>query len=533
MSKDRSSLSTDHELSPRAIFATMTGAMIAMLMASLDQTIVGTAMPRIISELHGFEHYSGVITAYLIASTAAVPIVGKLSDIYGRRFFLLFGVIWFVLASALCGLSQSMIQLVAFRGLQGIGAGIIQTMVWAIVADLYPPAQRGRVMGIMGAVFGLSSVVGPLIGGFLTDGPGWRYAFYVNLPIGFFAVLILFYFFPHVKPEKVEGFRIDYFGSLTLVAGIVPFLLALSWGGRDYAWTSHLILGLVAAGLVFSALFFRIETQASHPILPLHLFRNPIFSISVASAALIAAGMFGASLFIPLFVQSVLGTSATESGKILMPMTLSILLSAVISGQLITRSGRYKPFAILGVTTSAIGVFLLSRMDESTSYMTVVRDVLILGIGLGASMPVFSLSVQNAVERRFVGTATSTLQFMRSIGGSLGVALFGSILINQFVPAFHRAISPGILSALSPAQLSSLDNPQSYMRTEAAKRMDVLFPGFGDNGKQLLDSIRHAARTGLTTALSDVFLIAAGLLLVATVLTLFLRELPLRKTNRQ
>ena len=526
------SLSSEQQLSPRTVFATMAGAMIAMFMASLDQTIVGTAMPRIISELNGFEHYSGVITAYLIASTVAVPIVGKMSDIYGRKFFLLFGVIWFVLASALCGISQSMLQLVAFRGLQGIGAGVIQTMAQSTTADLFPPAKRGRVIGFMAAVFGLSSVVGPLIGGFLTDGPGWRYAFYVNVPIGVFAVLILLLFFPHVKPKKDEGFRIDYFGVVTLVAGVIPFLLALSWGGRDYPWTSNLILGLLAASVFFGTLFFREEFRASHPILPLALFRNSIFSISVTSASLISAAMFGAVLFIPLYVQSVLGTSATESGKTLVPMTLSMLASAVVTGQAISRFEKSKPFAIFGIAVSALGLFLLSTMNESTSYNTVVLYVIILGTGLGASLPVFSLSVQNSTENRFIGTATSTLQFMRTIGGSLGVAIFGTVLVNQFGSAFHRGIPSEVLGGLSPEQLSSLNNPQSYLTSGSAKQMETLFSGSGPYTHRLLILIHHAAQIGLAEALHDVFLIAAGLLLVAIVLTLFLRELPLRKTHK-
>ena len=312
----------------------------------------------------------------------------------------------------------------------------------------------------------------------------------------------------------------------------MPFLLALSWGGRDYAWASAVIFGLILTSLCFGLAFLWVETHASHPILPLKLFRNSIFSISVVAAALIATGMFGATLFVPLFVQSVLGTTATQSGKILMPMTLSLLFSAMLSGQGVTRLGRYKPFAILGASFSALGVLLLSTMDASTSYLTVVHYVIVLGIGLGASMPVFSISVQNAVESRFIGTATSTLQFMRSIGGSIGVAIFGSVLANQFVPAFHSALPPQIYRSLSSEQLSRLDNPQSYARPEFRQQIEGMVLGADQKPQEVLVSIQHSAQIGLAHSITFGFLIGAVLLVFATILVFFLKEIPLRQSNR-
>ena len=522
-----------HDLPPRAVLATVIGVMIAMLMAALDQTIVGTAMPRIISELHGFEHYSAVITAYMVAATAILPIAGKLSDVYGRKPFILGGVVWFMVASALCGFADSMLELVIFRALQGLGAGVMQTMAFTTIADLYPPAKRGRVIGFAASVFGFSSVIGPLIGGFLTDGPGWRYAFYVNLPVGFVALAILHFCFPHIRAPKAANFRIDYAGSLSLVASIVPLLLALSWGGRDYSWTSPLILSMALVGVLFAALFVSVELRAPHPIVDLALFRNSIVSIALSTAFLTSAAMFGATLFIPLFAQSVLGGSATESGQILMPLTLSLLLTAIIAGQGITRTGHYRPFAIAGAAVSTVGVFLLTRMDPSTSYLVLVRNVAIVGVGLGAAMPVFNLAVQNAVEARVVGAATSMVQFVRSIGGALGIAVFGSVLAGRFSPEFSRALPADVVSEVSPARLGALADAQLYMTSAGTKQLEAILTGFGLHTEAMTSAFRQAARIALAASLQDVFEIAAALLLAATILTLFLREIPLRKTNRR
>jgi EmrB/QacA subfamily drug resistance transporter len=521
------------DLSPRAVLATVIGVMIAMLMAALDQTIVGTAMPRIISELHGFEHYSAIVTAYMIAATVVLPIAGKLSDVYGRKPFIIGGVIWFMAASALCGFADSMLGLVIFRALQGMGAGVLQTMAFTTVADLYPPAKRGRVIGFMASVFGISSVIGPLIGGFLTDGPGWRYAFYVNLPVGFVALAILFFCFPHIRAPKAADFRIDYAGALSLVASILPVLLALSWGGRDYSWASPLIVGMLLAGILFAALFILVELRAPHPIVDFSLFRNSIVSIALSAAFLISAGMFGAILFIPLFVQSVLGSSATDSGKILMPLTLSLLVTAIIAGQGISRTGRYRPFAIAGSALGAIGALLLTRMDPSTSYLVLVRNVAIVGVGLGAALPVFNLAVQNAVEARVVGSATSMVQFVRSIGGALGVAVFGSVLATRFAPEFTRALPADIVSEVSQPRLGALADAQLYMTSAGTGRLEAILTGFGLNTDAMVGMLRQAARSALAASLQDVFELAAVLLFVATVLTLFLREIPLRKTNRR
>lgn len=510
----------------------MAGVLTTMLMSALDQTIVSTAMPRIISELHGFEHYSGVITAYMVASTASVPIVGKLSDFYGRRLFLLLGVAIFVSSSLLCGISQSMFQLIAFRGLQGIGAGFCQAMAFTTIADLFPPAKRGRVSGFMGAVFGLASVIGPAVGGFLTDGPGWRYVFYVNLPVGALAFAILYFYFPKILLGKKRKPDIDYGGALTLVLSVVPVLLALSWGGRDYAWDSPVTLSLLGFGLIMMCIFFAIEQRAKEPIIPFHLFRHQIIWSSMAVSALVAVGMFGTTLFIPLFIQTAIGTSATRSGAVMMPMTLSLVVSAMVTGQMIMRLGRYRTLAIFGVTMTSFGMFLLSQMDINTAYSTVVRNMMIMGVGLGATMPVFTLAVQNAVEVHFVGIVTSTVQFVRSVGGALGAAIFGSILANRYLPAFHSMLPHDVAAKIPLDHLAQFNNPQMLVQPGAAVALQNAFNSLGEHGADLLPVIQLAARQGLAFALHDVFLLGSFLLAIAAGLAFLVKDLPLRKTNQ-
>jgi EmrB/QacA subfamily drug resistance transporter len=518
-------------LPEKIIFATMAGVLTTMLMSALDQTIVSTAMPRVIAELHGFEHYSGVITAYMVASTTAVPLVGKLSDFYGRRLFLLLGVAIFVTASMMCGAAQSMAQLIAFRGIQGIGAGFCQAMAFTTIADLFPPAKRGRVSGLMGGVFGLSSVIGPALGGFLTDGPGWRYVFYVNLPVGLLAFGILYFYFPKIE-RSTKTPSIDYLGAMTLVSSVVPILLALSWGGRDYAWDSTLICSLLAGGLLALGAFLWVETHAREPIIPFHLFSNQIVWSAMVVSILVAIGMFGTTLFIPLFIQSVMGTSATRSGAVMMPMTLSLVVSAIVTGQLITKSGTYRSIAVAGVALTSLGMFLLSEMNVHTQYTTAMGNMIVMGIGLGATMPVFTLAAQNAVAIHYVGIITSTVQFVRSVGGALGAAIFGSILANLYLPAFHAQLPTDMAARIPIERMTQFNNPQMIVQPGAGKVMEEALNRLGENGAAILPTVRMAAKTGLANSLTTVFLLGSILLLIATCLSFLVKDIPLRKTNR-
>jgi len=340
-------LTSYHELPRDRLILTIIGLMLTLLLSALDQTIVGTAMPRIIAELQGFDHYAWVTTAYLLTSTAVVPIVGKLSDIYGRKLFLIGGTAWFVFASALCGLSQNMNQLIVFRGLQGIGGGILMAMVFTTISSIFPPARRGRIQGVFTAVFGFASVVGPLLGGYLTDVLNWRWVFYVNLPLGMIALSVLWRGFPNIRPVRTDR-PIDVLGAITLVLAVVPLLLALSWGGTEYPWDSAPIVGLLSFAALMTGIFLWIETRAPEPIIPLSLFKNRIVAASTLAMLCVTMGMFGTILFVPLFIQGVIGTSATQSGTVMMPMMLMIIIGSVAGGQIISRTGRTRPWHCSG-----------------------------------------------------------------------------------------------------------------------------------------------------------------------------------------
>jgi EmrB/QacA subfamily drug resistance transporter len=518
-----------HALPRRDLVLTVAGLMLGLLLAALDQTIVGTAMPRIIAELKGFEHYAWVTTAYLLTSTAVVPISGKLSDMYGRKVFLLGSSAMFVLTSALCGLSQDMTQLIVFRGLQGLAGGVLTSTVFTVISQIFPPAERGRIQGIFSGIFGLASIVGPVLGGYLTDNLSWRWVFYVNLPVGLVALLVLWFSFPNIRPALRER-RIDVVGALTLVAGVVPLLLALSWGGNDYPWTSPVILGLFAFAAVMLVVFGLVESRAIEPIIPLSLFRNSIVSVSVLALTLMAISMFGSILFIPLYIQGVIGTNATQSGTVLMPMMIVNIASSIVGGQIISRTGRYKAVGLFGLTMMTLGMFLLSRMGPDTDYLTVVRNMVVLGLGMGPAMPVFTLAAQNAVKMSQLGVVTSLTQFARSIGSTLGVAVFGSLLTNRFAPAFQTGLPTEVRSVVPPNLLAQFQNPQALLNPQAADAMRQQLAGLGPQAEQIYAALFGAIRIGLVSALHDVFLLGSVLSALGVVTVLFLKELPLRKS---
>jgi len=518
-----------HALPRRDLVLTVGGLMLGLLLAALDQTIVGTAMPRIVAELQGFQHYAWVTTAYLLTSTAVVPISGKLSDMYGRKVFLIGSAAMFVLTSALCGLSQDMTQLIVFRGLQGLAGGVLTSTVFTVISQIFPPAERGRIQGVFSGIFGLASIVGPLLGGYLTDNLSWRWVFYVNLPVGLIALTVLWFSFPNIRPVVRER-RIDYLGAVTLVAGVVPLLLALSWGGNDYPWDSPTILGLFALAAVMLVTFVWIESRAVEPIIPLSLFRNRIVSVSVLALMLMAIGMFGTILFIPLFIQGVIGTTATQSGTVMMPMMVVMITSSIVGGQIISRTGRYKIIGLYGMTVMTLGMFLLSGMGPDTDYLTAVRNMMIVGLGLGPTMPVFTLAAQNAVKMSQLGVVTSLTQFARSIGSTLGVAIFGTILTNRFAPAVLAALPPGVKAALPADRLAQFLNPQALLNPQAAEIMRQQLLALGPQGAQIYETLLQAIKLALVSALHDVFLLGAVLSACGVVTVMFLKELPLRKS---
>ena len=519
-----------HELPRQRLILTVAGLMVTLLLAALDQTIVGTAMPRIIAELQGFDHYAWVTTAYLLTSTAVVPIVGKLSDLYGRKLFLVGGTTFFILASALCGLSQDMTQLIVFRGLQGLGGGVLMSMVFTVVSAIFPPAQRGRIQGIFSGVFGLASIIGPLVGGYLTDSLSWRWVFYVNLPLGLVALAVLWFGFPNIRPARTNR-PIDVAGAITLVLAVVPLLLALSWGGSEYPWSSPMVIGMLAFAAIMTVVFLLIESRAPEPIIPLSLFKNRIVAIATFAMLLMMVGMFGTFLFIPLFIQGVIGTTATQSGTVMMPMMMTMIVSGIVGGQVISRTGRYKILALAGLVVSAIGMYLLSQMGPDTSYLVVVRNMMIVGLGLGPTMPVFTLAAQNAVSFSQLGVVTSLTQFARSIGSTLGAAVFGSLLANRFGPALHEALPPNVEAAIPADRLAQLQNPQVLLNPRLSEGLRAGLESLGPQATQAYDALIGAIKIALATSLHDLFLDGALIVALGAIAVIFLPEIPLRKSH--
>ncbi|MDO8531443.1 MAG: MDR family MFS transporter [Dehalococcoidia bacterium] len=517
---------------PRSrLIISLAGIMLSLLLAAMDQTIVSTALPRIVADLQGLEHYAWVVTAYLVASTAVTPVVGKVSDMYGRKPLFIIGIISFLAASALCGLSQSMTQLIIFRGLQGIGAGILMASVFSSIADIFPPRERGKWQGLVAAVFGLAGVVGPAAGGYITDNLTWRWIFYVNIPLGLLALAVVVMGLPYVRGHGRK--TIDYPGVAFLILTVVPFLLALSLGGRDLPWSSAQVLGLLGLSVVSFVALLRVESRAAEPIVPLGLFRNSIFVVSIGATLLTAMGMFGSLIFVPLYVQAILGGTPTQAGFILMPMTLSMVVGSVISGQLISRWGRYRLVALSGIAIMSLGMFLLTRLTPGVDFMTVTRDGVLVGFGLGITMPLYVIAVQNAFPHQVLGQVTASLQFFRSIGATVGVAVMGALMVTRFQGELQSRLAGVATARISPEQLARLAQPEALLTTDAlgqlTQQIGAGAPGASELAGQLLAVVRNA----LASSLQDVFLAGFIVTLLSFAITLFLKEIPLRKTHHE
>ncbi|RDI43110.1 MDR family MFS transporter [Falsibacillus pallidus] len=512
----------------------MLAIMSAMLFAALNQTIVGTALPRIIADLGGMAYYSWVFTIYMLTSSITAVLVGKLSDIYGRKPFILIGIGIFTIGSFLSGFSDTIIQLIIFRGVQGFGAGMIMSTAFTAVGDLFSPRERGRWQGLMSAVFGLASVFGPTLGGYIVDNADWHWVFWVFLPFGAVALIMIWTLFP--SQVKKQGGSIDYFGSLFLTLTIVPLLLAFTWGGKDYEWSSVQIIGLFAGTVVSLLLFLFTEKKVKNPVLPLELFKNSVFSLSNLIGFLLGAGMFGAIMYMPMFVQGVIGTSATKSGLVMMPMTLSMVIASAIGGQLITKTGKYKIIALIGLLIMTIGLFDLSRMGTDTSNTTAILNMITVGVGLGLSFPVFTLTIQNAVDYKFLGVATASSQLFRQIGGTIGVAIMGTVMNSKMTDKMKElaaeAQQSGQAGAIPPAmkaKLKALQDPQLLMDPAKLKKATE---GFPPEMQAILKQIFAFTREALSYSLTHVFLIGACVIGAGFILTLFMKEIPLRQSNK-
>src|SRR5437879_5406510 len=420
-------------LSHRQIQIVFTGLMAGMLLASLDQTIVATALPTIVGDLGGLRELSWVVTAYILMSTISVPLYGKLSDLYGRRRIFQTAIVIFLIGSALSGLAHNMAELIGFRAVQGVGAGGLMATAQAIIGDIVSPRDRGKYQGYLGAVFAFASVVGPLLGGFFVDHLSWRWVFYVNLPIGAGALVITSAVL-NLPYQRIEH-RIDYLGAALVMGAASSLILITVWGGSQFAWGSPVILGLGAAGVVLLASFLLAERRADEPLIPLRLWSNPVFSVSTGLEFLVGFSMFGAIVFLPLYLQTVGHASATNSGVLILPLMLGLMASSIGSGRIITRTGRYKVFPVCGTALMALGVWLLSTMGTGTTRVQSSAYMFVLGLGMGMIVQVMVLAVQNAVEHRDLGVATGVETFSRSMGATFGVAAFGAVLNNRL--AFH------------------------------------------------------------------------------------------------
>jgi EmrB/QacA subfamily drug resistance transporter len=489
-------MSTAHGQRVRLIFAAL---MLVLLLASLDQTIVSTALPTIVGDLGGLSHLSWVVTAYLLASTVTGPLYGKLGDLYGRKLVLQAAIVIFLMGSVLCGLSQNMAELIAFRAIQGLGAGGLIVVTLAVVGDIVTPRERGRYQGYFGGVFGVSTVIGPLLGGFFVDHLSWRWIFYVNLPVGAFALAVIAVAF-RTRTER-RRHEIDYLGALLLGSALSAVVLFTSLGGTTWAWGSWQILGLVVASLVLLPAFLVVEHRAAEPILPLSLFRNRIFSATGAVGFVVGFALFGAITYLPLYLQVAKDASPTRSGLQLVPLMAGLLVTSVITGRLISRLGRYRIFPIIGTAVMVVAMLLLSQLGVATPMWVAAVDSLVLGLGLGMTMQVLVLAVQNAVDPRMMGVATSGSTLFRQIGGSIGVALFGAIFANRLHVELAQRLPSGtrLPTTLTPSTIRGLPA-----------------------------QVHGAVVDAYALALHPVFLAAAGVSLLAFALTWLVRELPLR-----
>ena len=528
------------QIDHRARTEILIGILLALFLSALDQTIVGTAMPRILTDLHGIDLYTWVVTIYLLTSTITGPIYGKLSDQFGRKNLLLFGVVVFLIGSALSGLSQDMIQLIIFRGIQGLGAGSIFPIALAVIGDLFTPRERGRYQGLFGAVFGISALIGPALGGFLTDNISWHWVFYVNIPIGAVALFIIWRLLPPLHTAGVTR-KVDYMGVAVFTAALVPILIGLT-NAQQHDWTDPLVGGLILLGLALGGLFLLIETRAAEPIVPLQLFRNRTYAISIVATFLASFGFFGAVLFLPLWYQVVNGSTATESGYQLLPLLGGLIISSIASGQIVSRSGRYKWLTVGALVVLSIGLLLLTNLRAETPPPMLWLWQFITGLGVGPTFAVFTIIVQNAVPWNQLGVATSNLTFFRQIGGTVGLSLAWTIFGSTLRTEAPTQVTAQLVNAGVPQQQITLFT--SSFNLSGQQLND--FGSVGDMGARILAQVPEQARQfveplinyivagiheALSIAIANSMWLGVGAAITAAVVAVLIPELPLRRDH--
>jgi len=517
------------EMPRRQLILVTVGVMLALLLAALDQTIVGTAMPRIIAELNGFDRYAWVTTAYLLTSTIMVPIAGKLGDLFGRKPFILTGMAGFMAMSWLCGFSQNMTELILFRGAQGIFGGVLFASVFTVLADIFTPQTRARMQGVFGGVFGLASVIGPTTGGWITDNWGWRWVFYVNIPAGVIGIALLFAFLPFVR-TSASWRHIDFVGAGLLAAGLTPILLALS-DTSTYGWTSWQTLVPLFGGIAVLIAFIFWEIREKEPIIPMSLFKNRAFTVSIIIGFIASFGMFGTIIFVPLVYQGVLGITATNSGALITPMMFGLIGASVITGQLMVRIKQYQYLGTVGAAVMAVGMYLLSEVSIHSTQLEVTASLVLVGIGLGTTMPLYIQAVQSAVSRKYLGVVTSNIQFARNVGGTIATAIFGSILATRLGPniqtqvaALHLPTSFTSSLNITGGSAQQIFNPANLAAARAAVPAAA---------RPLFDQVIVAVKAGLAVTPHDMFLIGVVAIVLSVVASVFMPNVPLLSAKKR
>jgi EmrB/QacA subfamily drug resistance transporter len=519
--KDNKGVQTTNQITGKKKWWALATVMVTMFFSSMNQTSVSTAIPSIVGDLHGFSLYAWIFSAYMMTSAITVPIYGKLSDVYGRKPFYLFGLIMFSIGAIISGLSQTMMMLIISRAVQGIGAGAMMSMPRATIGDIFNPKERGRWMGVIGAVFGLSSILGPTIGGWITDSAlGWRWVFFVNLPFAVLAIIGVILFLPKVR--TTEQAKLDWVGSLLLIAGLMPILLGFTWAGTKYDWSSIQEILLFGVGLIIIVIFMLYERKAKSPIIEPSLFKNRIFTMSLILGVLVSMAMFGAIMFLPLYVQGVIGLSAEGSGLVMSPMMISFIGGSIVVGQLMTRTGKYKKISHVSGIFMMAGLYLFMQMDVTTSYPTVILNMVILGLGIGSLMPLLNVAVQNAFPYKMMGTVNATQQFVSSLGGVIASPIFGSILDRGFQDKLDKTM-PEQLKAIMSEKLKGV-SPQALLTKDAQDALAAGFKKFGDAGLQLYHDFLHAIKVSLTAGIHHLFILAFIFACLCFVGTFFLPE---------